>query len=169
MVTYIQVNTGKYSWRYKSWGHNYVILWRPKLWNVKPIFFWISAASDPRSWATNEFSLNGAELSLNSMNSVNSENLRNHWSMNWVQYEDLLCYMCLCGTVVSSLFLTQEILGSNPAFLLFWFLINGSSLLVKTKWTLTVPETFVELICSVLRTGLNTVSEHWSSSIEKKM
>ena len=32
-----------------------------------------------------EFSLNGAELSLNSLNSGNSENLRNHWGMNWVQ------------------------------------------------------------------------------------
>ena len=43
------------------------------------------------SYCTLEFSLNGAELSLNSVNSGNSENLRNHWSMNWVQYKDLLC------------------------------------------------------------------------------
>ena len=30
-----------------------------------------------------EFLLNGAELSLNSVNSANSRNLVNHWSMNW--------------------------------------------------------------------------------------
>ena len=54
-----------------------------------------------------EFSPNGAELSLNS---VNSENLRN-----------LLCHLCLCGLVVSSLSLTQEILGSNPTILIFDF------------------------------------------------
>ena len=61
------------------------------------------------------FSLNGAELSLNS---VNSENLRNHRSMNWVQYKDLLCYLCLCGLVASSFSLTQQILGSNPTILI---------------------------------------------------
>ena len=65
-----------------------------------------------------EFSLNRAELSLNS---VNSENLRNHWNMNWVQYKDLLCYLCVCGLVVSSLSLTQEILGSSPTMLIFDF------------------------------------------------
>ena len=55
-----------------------------------------------------KFSLNGAELSLNL---GNSEKLRNHWSMNCVQYK--------------SLSLTQEVLGSNPAIFLFdfWFLI----------------------------------------------
>ena len=37
-----------------------------------------------------EFSLNGAELSLNS---GNSENLRNHWGMNWVQCKDSLCLL----------------------------------------------------------------------------
>ena len=69
-----------------------------------------------------EFSLNGVELSLNS---VNSENLRNHWSTNWVQYKDLLCYLCLYGLVVSSLSLTQEILGSTPqcSFLIFLIFI----------------------------------------------
>ena len=69
------------------------------------------------------FSVNGAELLLISVNSANSENLRNHWSMNWVQYKDQLCYLCLCGLVVSSLSLTQEILGSNLTILIFWFLI----------------------------------------------
>ena len=46
----------------------------------------------------------------------------NYWSMNWVQYKDLLCYMCRCGLVVSSQSLTQEILGSNPTILIFYFL-----------------------------------------------
>ena len=41
--------------------------------------------------------------------------------MNWVQNKDLLCYLCLCGTVVSSLPLIEDILGSNPAILLFDF------------------------------------------------
>ena len=65
-----------------------------------------------------EFSLNGAKLSLNS---GNSENLRNHWGMNWVQYKDLLSYNWLCGWVVESLSLKQEILGSNPANFFFYF------------------------------------------------
>ena len=65
-----------------------------------------------------EFSLNGAKLSFNS---GNSENLRYHLSMNLIQYRDLLSYNCLCGTVVESLSLTQEILGSNPAIFLFDF------------------------------------------------
>ena len=69
-----------------------------------------------------EFSLNGAELSLNWVNSGNSENLRNYWSMNWVHYKDLLCYLCLCGLVVSSLSLTQEILGSSPTLPFLYFI-----------------------------------------------
>ena len=67
-----------------------------------------------------EFSLSGVELSLNS---VNSENLRNHWSMNWVQYKGLLCYLCLRGLAVSYLSLTQEILGSNLTMLIFYFIL----------------------------------------------
>ena len=78
-----------------------------------------------------EFSLNGAELSLNS---VNSENLRNHWSMNWVQYKDLLCYLCLCGLVVSSLSLTQENLGSSPTLLFFFILFFFCHWIQRIKW-----------------------------------
>ena len=37
-------------------------------------------------------------------------------------YKDLLCYLCLCGLVVSSLSLTQEILGSSPTLLIFYFI-----------------------------------------------
>ena len=49
--------------------------------------------------------------------------------MNWVQYKDLLCYLCLCILVVSSLSFTQEILGSldpeiqpHNAHFLFYFI-----------------------------------------------
>ena len=81
--------------------------------------------------ATLEFSLNGAELSLNS---GNSENLRNHWSMNWVQYKDLLCYLCLCGLVVSSLSLTQEILGSSPTLPFLYFIIFFCHWIQRIQW-----------------------------------
>ena len=37
-------------------------------------------------------------------------------------YKDLLCYLCLCGLVVSFLSLTQEILGSKPTMLIFYFI-----------------------------------------------
>ena len=40
-----------------------------------------------------EFFLNGAELSVNS---VNSGNLINHFSMNWAQFKDPVSHLCLC-------------------------------------------------------------------------
>ena len=43
--------------------------------------------------------------------------------MNWIQYKDLLCYICLCSLVVSSLSLKQEILSSNPTMLIFYFIL----------------------------------------------
>ena len=55
-----------------------------------------------------EFFLNGAELSLNS---VNSEKLINHGSMNWAQFKDPISHMGLAGTVVASWSLTQEMAG----------------------------------------------------------
>ena len=58
-----------------------------------------------------EFFLNGAELSVNS---ANTGNLINHWSMNWTQFKDPVSSMCLAGTVVGSWSLTQEVAGSNP-------------------------------------------------------
>ena len=33
--------------------------------------------------------------------------------MNWGQFKDLICYLCLHGTVVSSLSLIQEVMGSR--------------------------------------------------------
>ena len=65
---------------------------------------------------TMEFFLNEAQLSLNSVNSANSGNLINHRSMNKVHFKDLLCYLCLAGTVVASWLVTQEVEGSDTAF-----------------------------------------------------
>ena len=49
----------------------------------------------------------------NSVNSASSGNLINHWSMNWIQFRDPLCYLCFAGAVVASWSLTQEVAGSN--------------------------------------------------------
>ena len=38
-----------------------------------------------------------SQLNGNSMNSVDSRNLINHWSINWNQFKDPACYMCLVG------------------------------------------------------------------------
>ena len=46
-------------------------------------------------------------------NSANSRNLINHWSMNWAQFKDPFCYMCLAGTVVASWSLRQKVGGLN--------------------------------------------------------
>ena len=62
-----------------------------------------------------EFFLNEAELSLNSVNSVNSGNLINHPSMNWAQFKDPVFHMCLAGTVVATWSLTQKITSSSPS------------------------------------------------------
>ena len=72
-------------------------------------------------------SLNRAEFSLNSLSLANSENLRNHWSMNWVQFQDPFCYPCSCGTMVTNLSLTQEIVGSNALLLISNFLSPNSA------------------------------------------
>ena len=55
-----------------------------------------------------EFFLNRVELSLNSVNLIN------HWIRNWAQFKDLLCFLCLAGTVVASWSLTGEVAGSSP-------------------------------------------------------
>ena len=46
--------------------------------------------------------------------SMNSGNLINHWSMNWAQFKDPLCYLCLTGTVVASWSLKQAATGLSP-------------------------------------------------------
>ena len=58
-----------------------------------------------------EFFLNGAELSPNS---VKSEKMINHPSMNWAQFKDPISHMCLAGTVVACWSLTQGVAGSSP-------------------------------------------------------
>ena len=60
---------------------------------------------------TMELFLNGAELSLNS---VNAGNVINNWSMDWAQFKDSVSHMCLAGTEVASWSLTQEVAGSSP-------------------------------------------------------
>ena len=47
---------------------------------------------------------NGAELSPNS---VKSEKMINHPSMNWAQFKDPISHVCLAGTVVACWSLTQ--------------------------------------------------------------
>ena len=61
-----------------------------------------------------EFFINGAELSLNSVNSANLGNLINHSNMNWAQFKDPVFYMCLAGAVVASWSLTHEVTGLSP-------------------------------------------------------
>ena len=60
------------------------------------------------------FILNGAEFSLNSVNSANSGNLINHSSMNLTKFKDPVSHMCLTGAVVASWSLTQQVAGSSP-------------------------------------------------------
>ena len=55
-----------------------------------------------------EFFLNGAELLLNS---VNSEKMINHPSMNWAQFKYPISHMCLAGAGVACWSLTQEVAG----------------------------------------------------------
>ena len=71
---------------------------------------------------------NGGELSLNS---VNSGNLMNHWSMNWPQFKDPCSYMCLTGAVAASWSPTQEVAGlshfSDKYFLSLDLLNSGKT------------------------------------------
>ena len=64
-----------------------------------------------------EFSLNCADFSLNS---VNSENLTNHWRMNWGQFKVPRCYLHLPCTVISTLSLTQHVRGLSTEILLIF-------------------------------------------------
>ena len=80
-----------------------------------------------------EFSLNGAELSLNALNSVNSENLINHWSINWDQFN--------CPLLAVSLWNSGRISVSHTGdggfeygncFKIMLFLSLNSAISVKT-------------------------------------
>ena len=59
------------------------------------------------------FFLNGTEVSLNSVNLMNSGNLINHWSMNGAKFNDPVSYVSLAGAVVTSWSLTQGVAGSS--------------------------------------------------------
>ena len=48
----------------------------------------------------------------NSVNSANSRNLINHWSMNWAQFVDPVSHMCIAGAMVAFWYLTQKMAGS---------------------------------------------------------
>ena len=52
----------------------------------------------------------------NSVNSANYENLTNHWNVNWGQFKEHRSYLCLAGTVLAYLSLTQEVAGSSHPF-----------------------------------------------------
>ena len=49
------------------------------------------------------------------MNSVNSKILINQLTMNWDKFRDFL-FLCLDDCVVTSLSITQEVVGSNNLF-----------------------------------------------------
>ena len=49
------------------------------------------------------------------MNSANSGNLINHWSMNWTRFKNTVSHMCLASAVVVSWSLTQEVASSSPS------------------------------------------------------
>ena len=68
-----------------GWHHRLLTWWYKLL-------FDISVSS--LCW-TSEFFLNRAELSLDSVNSVNSGKVINHWSMNWSQFKDPVTYVLL--------------------------------------------------------------------------
>ena len=51
------------------------------------------------------------------MNSPNSGNLINNRSMNLGEYYNPLCYLCLVGSIVTSLSLTRKVAGSNNLFI----------------------------------------------------
>ena len=125
------------------------------------------------------FSLNAAELSLNS---VNSGNLKNHWSMNWDQFNCLLCLLCLNGRVVESLSLTQEIVGSSTAIFLKWYYFcywiqrklrensNTNSIMLSSSQDKRMEKIFKlqEMCCqcqlgSCIVCGYPTHSLHWFS------
>ena len=63
----------------------------------------------------------------NSLNSANSGNLINHWSMTWEQFKDPISHMCLAHTVVASWSLTQDMEGSNPFTVIINILVTEFS------------------------------------------
>ena len=90
------------------------------------------------------FRVNGvfAKWIRNSVNSANSGNLINHWSINWGQFKDPLSYLRLDGAVVASWSLTQEVTGSNPFddwYFCHWIQDQLSSVTIEQHWPLPLP------------------------------
>ena len=46
--------------------------------------------------------------------------------MNWAQFKDPLCYLCLAGTVVAFWSLTQDVAGSSPFHDVYFFVTEFS-------------------------------------------
>ena len=65
-------------------------------------------------------------------NSVNSGNLINHWSVNWSQFKNNLCYLCLAGTVIPSWYLGTILYKYRRWQVWIIFLSLNSANLVKT-------------------------------------
>ena len=57
-----------------------------------------------------------------------SGNRINQWRMNWNQFIDPLCYLCLAGAVIASWSLIQEVAGSKP------FYCNGEYFCPWIQW-----------------------------------
>ena len=55
---------------------------------------------------------------------------KNHSCVNWVRFNDTVCYQCLAGTVLTSPSLTHQVKGSGIFFLQNILSLN-SLLLVK--------------------------------------
>ena len=93
-----------------------------------------------------EFFLNGAELSLNSVNSANSGNLINQWRKEWAEFKDAVPHMCLAGTAVAFWSLTHWIqwkyLEKTPMFKYknsnTWLLANNSG--GHPQWNVSVQK-----------------------------
>ena len=58
------------------------------------------------------------------MNSTNSRNLINEWSMNWAQFKDPVSHICLAGAVVAAWSLIQEVAGSNNPFKIYNIIVT---------------------------------------------
>ena len=86
-----------------------------------------------------------------SLNSANSGNLMDQWSMNWVQFKDPVSHMCLAGAVVTSWSLTQEVASSSYFTVMTFFLsLNSMVTLISTARTAFSSKTSRStLICTI--------------------
>ena len=66
--------------------------------------------------------------------------------MNWTEFKDPLCYLCLTDAVVTSFSLSQEVTGSNNLFEIYYFLSLNSANAVKTLRKNPILLTFLETL-----------------------